>query len=336
VTATEHIVVLDKDRGRARSIAELLERSRPWAAPKLILTCDSLRDEFGDAPGIYELRSGLPALVIAVEADDPLKVTFPGLLKTAREQGFPTLMVLGDDMDDPKRLASKVQGFDGWVTLNSIERELPSRVAELLDRRDQQASPPSRLPVIDPRFLALIVHDLRTPLNVIGLTIRAITQTVPDRNAEFDEDLSFLKDNAGQIEKMLAQLGDYCRLIEGESQMMTAEFDPRRYLNDFLEVHQSRPGSGTLPVTLELVETSPVEVSLDQNRVRMALQYSLSNALNAAGKTSVRLRSSGSSDRWIVEVIVDRPPPQNVVSRTLRPDQRSMIRLDWPQRFPGD
>ncbi len=374
MTATDHIVVLDQDRGRARSIVELLEQTRPWTNSHQVLTFDSLRDESGDAAGLDELRSGLPVLVIAVDGADPLNVTFPGLLATAREQGFATLIVVGPDLDDPKQLASKVRGFDGWVMLESIERELPSRVAEILDRADRRSSASKRLPAIDPRFLAMIVHDLRTPLNVIGLIIRAITQTMPDRSAELDEDLTFLKENAGQIEKMLSQLGDYCRLIEVESRMMAAEFDPRRFLADFLEVYRLKPGSDASPVKLELTETSPIEVSLDQHRVKLALQHALANALIAAGKTPVRIRSSGSQDRWVIELIVDKPPPQTVVSQTLRadlferlagsaaerrgldlaivahiselfggtaslivePDRRSSILLDWPQRLADE
>jgi signal transduction histidine kinase len=197
---------------------------------------------------------------------------------------------------------------------------LPGRVATTLDRAEQRSKAGTQLPSIDPRFLALIIHDLRTPLNVIGLTIRAIMQTVPQRSAELDEDLMFLRENASQIEKMLAQLGDYCRLIEGELQVSTVAFDPRRFLSDFLEVHRSKSSAEASPVRLELAESCPAEVALDPNRVQLALQHSLANAVNAAASTPVRLRSSGGPDRWVIELIVDKPPPLTVGSMPLRPD----------------
>jgi signal transduction histidine kinase len=369
VTATDHVLVFDEDRDRASSIARLLEETHPWSNSKSILIFHDLEGDFEPAPGLRALRSGLPVLAIVVEADRS-KVTFPRILNLARQEAVATLLVV-DASCEPTSLASRVRGFDDWVSLEAVDRELPGRVAAILDRSERRDG--GQFPVIDPRFLALVVHDLRTPLNVIGLTIRAITQTVPERSAELDEDLTFLKENAAQIEKMLAQLGDYCRLIEGESQISTVEFDPRRFLSDFLEVHRSRPNADGSSVKLELAESGPIEVSLDLNRVKLALQHALANALNAAGKSPVKLRSSGRPDRWVVELIVDKPPPQTVVSKTLRPDiferlsgsaaerrgldlaiaahvselfggtarlvvepdQRSTIVLEWPQRFPA-
>ena len=208
---------------------------------------------------------------------------------------------------------------------------------------------------------------------MIGLTIRAIAQTFPQRNVELDEDLAFLTDNARQIEKMLAQLGDYCRLIEGESQVSSVEFDPRRFLGDFLEDHRARPGSDSTPVRLEASDDGPCEVALDPQRVRLALQHALANAINAAGIAPVRLRSRVGDGRWVVELVVDKPPPMTVGSMELRPDRFerlagsaaerrgldlaiaarvsemfggsarlevepgrcSTIVLDWPERLPG-
>jgi signal transduction histidine kinase len=368
VTATDHVLVFDENHDRASSIAGLLEKSYPWAKSVSVSTFGAVRNPGEPAPGLAELRSGLPILAIVVEAD-PSKNVFPSLAGLARQQDVATLLVV-DASGDPAALAAKVSHYDGWVALEAVERELAARVTEVLDRRELKSKSGSS-PAMDSRFLALVVHDLRTPLNVIGLTIRAITQTVPDRSAELDEDLTFLKENAGQIEKMLSQLGDYCRLIEGESQLSAVEFDPRRFLADFLEIHRSKPGADALPVRLELAESCPSEVSLDPNRVKLALQHALSNALIAAGKTPVRIKSSGTGDRWVVELIIDKPPPQTVASSLLlpdvferltgsaaerrgldlaiaarisglfggtarlvaEPDRRSIIVLDWPQRL---
>ncbi len=369
MTGPEHVVIFDENRERASAIGGLLARVTPGTESFRVLTFHDLRGGFEPASGLRELRSGLPILAIVVEADQS-RVAFPDLLEAARQEGVPTLLVV-DGSEDPTALAARVRGADGWLRVEAIEQELPARVAEILGRRGQPGGAMGRLPSLDSRFLALIVHDLRTPLNVIGLTIRAITQTMPDRSPEFDEDLLFLRENSAQIEKMLSQLGDFCRLIEGESRISAYEFDPRRFLADFVEAQRSKAGAGSAPVKLELGEGSPVEVCLDQNRVKLALQHALGNAINAAGKTPVRIRSTGTSDRWTVELIVDKPPPPNVVSRTLRadlferlagspaerrgldlaiaahvsdlfggtarlavePDQRTSIVLEWPQRL---
>jgi len=234
--------------------------------------------------------------------------------------------------------------------------------------------PAASPPVIEPRFLALAVHDLRTPLNVIGLTIRAIAQSAPIKNPEFDEDLTFLQENARQIEKMLAQIGDFCRLVESTTPPSGMEFDLTRFLRDLLEDRASRPGVEATPVTLDLDGNGPREVSLDSNRTRMAIQHALANAVSAAGTAPVRVRVGGDEDRVKVEIVVDRPPPPTVTSMDLKPHvferlsgsaaerrgldlaiaariselfggsarlevdpgQRSTIVLDWPARIATD
>ena len=317
MTAIDRVLVFDAEPARAASIAALLEQTEPWAGRGDVKVFADLKSPgYGPSPGVLEIQGGHAALVVVVEAGGSAGV-FSGLAETARQNGVPTLLVV-EPVDDPKELAGRVRGYDGWVGLDAVDRELPARVADLLGRRERGSTP---LPSIDPQFLSLVIHDLRSPLNVIGLTIRAITQTVPQRSAELDEDLTFLQDNARQIEKMLAQLGDYCRLIEGESQVSAVEFDPRRFLSDFLEDRRGRPGTEPTPVHLELADSSPHEVALDPQRVRLALQHSLANAINAAGEAPVRLRSGGGTGRWVVEMIVDRPPPPTVRSIELRPDR---------------
>ncbi len=138
---------------------------------------------------------------------------FAGLARAARAREIATVGVI-DPVDDPIALVDRVRDYDRWVASDrAVERAAgscrPSARTVRCDlvRRRLASS-------IDARFLALVVHDLRTPLNVIGLTIRAIAQSSPDQSAEFEEDLTFLQENARQIEKMLSQLADYCRLLE--------------------------------------------------------------------------------------------------------------------------
>jgi signal transduction histidine kinase len=370
--------VFDENRDRASLIVRILEQSPPWADSRTVRVFHDLDGDLALASASQPLRKELPGLAIVVEADAS-KPSFPGLVELNRQLGVPTLLVI-DPSGDPTALAARVRMANGWMALEAVERELCGRVASVLDGHKSTTQHVGQFPATDPRFLALVIHDLRTPLNVITLTIRAITLTMPERSAELDEDLTFLKENAGQLEKMLKLLGDYCRLVEGESEVSGMEFDPRRFLSDFLEKDRSKLGADALPIRLELADSSPMEVSLDQKFVEMALHNALANALNAARETReskelpVKLRSSGRGDRWILELIVDKPPAPNVVSTPLspdlierlsgshperrgldlavvahisklfggtarlavEPDRRSTIILDWPQRLPGN
>lgn len=255
------------------------------------------------------LRRERPDLVVVDLAAGPTGA-LSGLGGVARGLKIPALAVVAAGPD----LAGRARGFDDWMLASQAEAELAGRVACLLDRPAADRSPD-----VDPRFLALVVHDLRTPLNVIGLTIRAIAQSNPTPNPEFDEDLTFLQENAKQIEKMLAQLGDFARLIESDRPPSAVDFEARRFLADLMEEKQAKRDSEYKAVRLEFAPDSPVEVSLDPTRARSAIAHALGNAVAAAGDAPIKIRSSGPAGRWTIEVIVEKAPPPTVAATQLEP-----------------
>ena len=239
------------------------------------------------------LRRERPALVVSCDPGTEMAEA----VGAARGLRIPTLAVA-----DAAAADGVLDQFEDWVAWDRVEAELPARARRIVTRAEAAS------PAIDPRFLALVVHDLRTPLNVIGLTIRAIGQSTPSPTAEFEEDLTFLHENARQIERMLAQLGDYCRLVEAERQGGTSEFQTRRFLTDFLEEKQSKREPEFSTVRLEFEPDSPEEVAVDPTRARLAIQHALANAVAAAGDAPIRLRSRGPAGRWTIEVVVEKAP----------------------------
>jgi len=225
--------------------------------------------------------------------------------------GVPVLAVT-DDASDPDALADRLAGPDDWVTRDALIPELPARVARLLNRPPPtHGRGPSKLPA-DPHFFAMLVHDLRTPLNVVGLSLRMISKALPEGDPEIQEDLRFVEDNFRQIEKMLTLLSDFIRLFESDLRIGPTPFDPRRMIDELLEATATKAGARRDRVLVEPHESCPAEVALDPLRARMALQYALANAATAAGDVPIRLRMTGAPDRWIIEVAVDRPPPPSV------------------------
>ena len=256
------------------------------------------------------LRRERPDLLIVVEPGPDGSPTFPRLGEAARGLKIPSLVIV-ESGDVPFEL---IGGYDDHATRERAASEVVARCRRLVSRPRGEHGPE-----VDPRFLALIVHDLRTPLNVIGLTIRAVSQSVPNPGAEFEEDMSFLQENAKQIEKMLAQLGDYCRLVESEQNTATLAFQPRRFLADFLEEKQAKRDSEYKGVRLEFAPGSPEEVALDPTRVRLAIGHALANAVAAAGDAPVKIRSKGSDNRWMVEILVEKSPPPTISTTRLQP-----------------
>jgi signal transduction histidine kinase len=284
---------------------------------------------------LQELRRNRPGLLVVAPSpgsSGPERACGPGaeLRAAARELGIPVLDVVspGDDRDAGGTLRPAEEA-DDWVVRGSSSEELAARVARLL-RRPRTATPapeaapaPSTsaplAPPIDTRFSALVVHDLRTPLNVIGLSLHLLGPVLPRDDPEIEENLLSLHENFKQIERMLSQLSDYARLFEPRLQLQVSPFDPRRLVDELLENRHARPGQRRSPVRLDVQTSCPVEAALDQGRARLAIEYALLNAGAAAQDGSIRLTLRGGPQRWIIEVSVDRPPPSSVHSVELRP-----------------
>jgi signal transduction histidine kinase len=184
-------------------------------------------------------------------------------------------------------------------------------------KRSKGAAAGSSPVPIDTRFTSLLVHDLRTPLNVIGLSLRLIEQALPTDDPDVAEDLRFIDENFHILERMLAQLGDYARLLEPGLNLALSEFSPWRLMEELLENRSARPPRKQAPVQLDVQKTCPTTALLDHGRARLALDYALTNATAAAGAEPIRVVLRGTPERWIIELSIDRPPPGSVQSLEL-------------------
>lgn len=174
---------------------------------------------------------------------------------------------------------------------------------------------------LDPNFLWLIVHDLRNPLNVIGLTLRLIEDSLPKDDPEARADLGVLNENVAQMERLLKRLADYSRLSDPDSRLDIAPFDPRRLVDDLVEEHAMQSRAGSPRPVVEVAEGTPPHVELDPSRARQAIQAALANAAAAAEGGPIRIALRGGAERLIVEVRTDVPPRETVVPLALRPDR---------------
>jgi signal transduction histidine kinase len=264
------------------------------------------------------LRSDRPGVLVLPLARDESKGSerLGEVRAAARNRGIPVLDVV-NEVSDVNLSASRGPSAEGddWVLRDTPAAEVAARVSRLL--RTARAMPRSAMAPIDTRFASLLVHDLRTPLNVIGLSLRMIEQVLPHDDPDVAEDLRFIDENFRQIERMLSQLGDYARLFEPGLVLSVAEFSPRRLVEELIESRELRGRGKHVPIHLTVQDTCPAEAALDPARARMALDYALANAGAATNDDPVRVTIRGSGQRWIIEVAVDRPPPTSVQSTGL-------------------
>jgi K+-sensing histidine kinase KdpD len=162
--------------------------------------------------------------------------------------------------------------------------------------------------VLQPEFLELLVHDLRTPLNVMTLSLRLLNKAVPKNDRETHGDLGLIEQNVKNIEAMLAALCDYMQLFHPGAPMDRTEFSPARVVEEILDARPSQEPR----VILEAGSLDTGRLALDRTLARMAIAHGLSNAVAAAGDSPVRIRLAGQADVCRIEIAVDQPPPSTV------------------------
>ena len=126
-------------------------------------------------------EAGSPDVLIVTDQSWDASSEASPLLSEASAAAVPILAIL-------RTPPAGVDGFacDDWVTRATLSAELPSRRshsfynAEPRPRRDAGTAVAA---LADERFFRLVVHDLRTPLNVISLSLSMIKQAVPRGDA---------------------------------------------------------------------------------------------------------------------------------------------------------
>jgi hypothetical protein len=257
-----------------------------------------------------------PAAVVIVEGTEGPRDD-GGLQTIAKELGIPVFGVLSEG-GISSASPDNAPAYDGWVQHTCADHELHAQIHLTLSERRTGADKTMPVPPIpvDERLLAMIIHDIRNPLNVIGLTLRVIEQMPPGIRNELQEDLGYLRDNAVQIEKMLSLLSDLCRLNDPSGPSESIPLDPARFVEDIVEERGLRGQEKAFPARFEKDNSTPASVVLDPTRARLALLSVFNNAAAAADRP-LSVRTSGQNDRWTITVQTNNPPPATVTSRSI-------------------
>jgi len=270
------------------------------------------------------LERDSPAALVIVEgrsgADDA------GLGPEAKGRGIPVLGLI-DDLGDVASLAGRLSRYDAWAHRDGHPAEISARLVEALARRngDGGAGPAKSgrhdpPPAIDVGLIGMIIHDVRNPLNVIGLTLRVLEQLPPDRRADIQDDLKFLQENANQIERLMVLLSHFCRLFELPGPPDPMPIEPAPFVEDILAVRAYRTTEKAYPARFEVRAGTPDRVVIDPARTKLALLAALMNAAGAADRP-IAVEVAGAGDRWTIGIAVDKAPPTNVAPFEARPDQ---------------
>lgn len=262
----------------------------------------------GDGPSALErIEEEAPELVV-------LDVMLPGMdgyqitsrIKRDRDAPFlPVVLVTAGSLDRERGLEVGADDFLG----KPIDRtELLVRVRSLLRLRDaveearHQAEALRRLDQSKQRFIAAVVHDLRSPLNAMGLTLQTLRMAPPDPD-QLLEDLDLLGRNIGQMDALLTSLLEYSLAVTGEQPLNLAPFSPRRLAEDVGESLAATAAHRGLDLSVRVEDNVPETVLSDYSKCRQVLFNLVANALKYTerGSVTVVVHADG-PERWAVQV----------------------------------
>lgn len=165
-------------------------------------------------------------------------------------------------------------------------REISHRLREFDRQYLREVLQTERLAIVG-RFARSIVHDLKNPLNIIGLTAEIAGS--PHAPAEMRRDAQArIRKQVDRISDMIGEILDFTQ--GSQSAVILAPFEYGHFVQHLLE--EIRPEAALKSATLEVVSPLPeVKLLLDPKRLRRVFHNLIHNATDAmprGGKVLLR------------------------------------------------
>jgi signal transduction histidine kinase/ActR/RegA family two-component response regulator len=153
-------------------------------------------------------------------------------------------------------------------------------------------------------FVAMISHELRTPISAILAGAARLHSDVPDAASKLHAQL--IGDAGAMMRTLLNDLLDLSRLDAGRMAVEHAPFDLRQAMADILRLWRPDANKKGLRLRVEGAAGLPRWVAGDSMRLRQVLNNLLSNAIKFTdrGAVTVRLTAREAGDHLVFEAIV--------------------------------
>lgn len=149
-------------------------------------------------------------------------------------------------------------------------------------------------------FLAVLMHDLRTPLSSTMLNLELVQRHAPELPQGAQEDLAYAISGAAALADQVSAAYDICLLEADEVELSRADVELLSLAREAVAALPRTPGSSAVSIEVE----DDVSAQCDPAATRRVIARLVQAARAATadeGRVRVRLRASGPSAR--VEVI---------------------------------
>ncbi|MFM8314016.1 MAG: sensor histidine kinase, partial [Deltaproteobacteria bacterium] len=150
------------------------------------------------------------------------------------------------------------------------------------------------------RFLALVSHELNTPLTVLNSFVELISEQKEELSAEFSKAFSSIEGASHRLSDIVREVVEYVRL-ESNPQIHKSPTDLSALLKEV--VTQLQEKARTKKVTLQFLASEKVVLELDQEKIRVGLKGLLEDAISRSPENSpveIKLTEAGGSVTLLV------------------------------------
>lgn len=171
-------------------------------------------------------------------------------------------------------------------------------------------------------FVAMISHELRTPISAILAGAARLHSEVPEAGSKVQAQL--IADAGGLMRTLLNDLLDFSRLEAGRMSVERAPFNLRQTIADTLRLWRPEAARKGLRLRVKGAAILPRWVRGDAMRLKQVLNNLLSNALKftTRGEITVALRAEAEGEKVLLSIdVVDTGPgiPEASLERLFTP-----------------
>ena len=181
-----------------------------------------------------------------------------------------------------------------------LARALATRIALALDSARLYAAAQHAIAARD-ATLALVSHDLRSPLGVILMQTELLLRTAPDdATPRFIKSFDAIRRSAQRMRRLIQDLLDFASIETGRLSVERTRQAMAQLVDEVVEELRAEATAKSLQLERELPAGDPLEVECDRGRIDQVLGNLVGNALKftaAGGKIVVRAEPLGAEVR---------------------------------------